>query len=263
MPVAARFARSLLVLFVASMALTLAGSGQDAPATRPAAGGSMVTLKGASGSFAGYLAKPGGSGPHPGVIVVQEWWGLNDQIKGVADRIAAQGYVALAPDLYHGKITTDPEKAHEILRGLDWKQAVSDLGTGMDYLKSLPDVGSRKIGSVGFCMGGGLSLQLALNRSDFSAAVMFYGTPETDPAILKGIACPVLGLFGEEDQGIPREKVETMAKALNEIGKGAEVHTYKKAGHAFFNETRPSYVPEAAEDAWDRTVKFFRANLKE
>ena len=235
----------------------------QAPATRPAAGkGSMITLSGSQGTFAGYLVKPSGAGPFPAVVVIQEWWGLNDQIKGVADRFAAEGYVAIAPDLYHGKVTTDPEKAHEILRGLDSKQAVAELGVAMDALRALPEVGKGKVGSVGFCMGGGLSLQLALSRSDLAAAVMFYGSPETDPAVLQSVACPILGLFGETDQGIPKDKVEAMARILNEKGKGAEVKIYPGAGHAFFNEKRPSYVPEAAADAWKRTLAFFQARLK-
>ncbi len=224
--------------------------------------GKLVELKGPAGAFDGYLVMPEGKGPHPGVIVIQEWWGLNDQIKGVADRLAREGYAAIAPDLYHGKVATDPEKAHELMRGIEDEVALGDLGAALDYLRGLPGVGKGKVGSVGFCMGGGLSLQLALHRSDLAGAVMFYGHPETDPAVLKKVACPVLGLFGQEDEGIPREKVEAMAKGLQEVGKGAEVKIYPGAGHAFFNETRPSYRPEAASDAWKRTLAFLQARLK-
>jgi carboxymethylenebutenolidase len=233
-----------------------------APATRPAHPGALVDLKGTQSAVKAYLVKPAGKGPFPGIVVIQEWWGLNDQIRGVADRLAAQGYAAIAPDLYHGTATADPEKAHELMRGLDEKVALADLGAAIDFLRALPEVGKGRVGSVGFCMGGGLSLQLALHRQDLAGAVMFYGQPETDPALLKGAACPVLGLFGEEDQGIPPDKIEAMEKGLDEAGKGAEVKIYPKAGHAFFNETRPSYRPEAAADAWKRTLAFFQSRLK-
>lgn len=231
---------------------------------KPAAGphrGTLVELK-SQRPMKGYLVKPEGKGPFPGIVVVQEWWGLNNQIKGVADRLAAEGYAAIVPDLYHGKIATDPEQAHVLMRGLDDKEALADLGAAVDYLKSLPEVGSSKIGSVGFCMGGGLSLQLDLNRPDMAGAVMFYGQPESDPARVKKAAGPVLGLFGEQDEGIPKEKVMAMEKALKDAGKGVEVKIYPGAGHAFFNETRPSYNAAAAADAWSRTLAFFKTNLK-
>ena len=252
----ARFAVPAVLL---AAPLLLAADAQ----TRPAAAGrgSLVDLK-TSRPTKGYLVKPSGKGPFPGVVVVQEWWGLNEQIKGVADRLAAEGYVAIVPDLYHGKVATDPEQAHVLMRGLDSKEALADLGVAMDALKSLPEVGSSKIGSIGFCMGGGLSLQLDLNRPDHGGAVMFYGQPETDPAALKKAAGPVLGLFGEQDEGIPKEKVMAMEKGLKEAGKGVEVKIYPGAGHAFFNEKRPSYNAEAAADAWKRTLAFFKANLK-
>ena len=110
-----------------------------APSTQASRRGAMISLKGSQGTLGAYLVKPSGKGPFPAVVVIQEWWGLNDQIKGVADRITAEGYVAVAPDLYHGKVATDPEKAHELMRGLDDKEAVADLGTAMDYLRSLPE----------------------------------------------------------------------------------------------------------------------------
>jgi carboxymethylenebutenolidase len=245
----------------AILAMDAQGLRADAAATRPARQGSVVKVPVSGGAIDGYLARPAGKGPFPAVVVIQEWWGLNDQIRGVADRLAAEGFVAIAPDLYHGEATTDPEKAHELSRGLDPAVAVQELGAAMEYLRTLPEVGTSKIGSVGFCLGGRLSLALALERSDLSGAVIFYGSPETDPARLRNAACPILGLFGEEDRGIPRERVETMAKGLKEAGKEVEIHFYPKAGHAFFNETRPSHVPEAAADAWKRTLTFFRARL--
>ena len=252
----------------AVMGVTVAACGVPTPAwcsaaTQPSHPGKIVTLKGSREPYTGYLAQPPGKGPFPGVVVVIEWWGLNDQIRGVADRLASAGYVALVPDLYYGRVTADPEKAHELMRGLDEKVALKDLGSAVDYLRSLPVVGSSKIGSIGFCMGGGISLRLAFQGANLAGAVMFYGQPETDPAVLKTASCPVLGLFGAEDQGIPADKVEAMAKGLKEVGKGAEVKTYPGAGHAFFNETRPSYNQAASEDAWKRTLAFFAANLKQ
>ena len=251
-------------LGTALLALVMASPAWCAASTQPASHpGKIVKLKGSREPFNGYLVEPKGKGPFPAVIVIMEWWGLNDQIKGVADRLAKAGYVALVPDLYYGTATTDPEKAHELMRGLDQKEALADLGSAMNYLRSLPEVGKSHIGSLGFCMGGGLSLQLALSRPDLSGAVMFYGTPDTDPLDLDKAACPVLGFFGAEDQGIPVAKVEEMAKELNEVGEGADVKIYPGAGHAFFNESRPSYNAEAAADAWTRTLTFFNARLKE
>ena len=252
------------ILGTAFLALLLASPAWCATSTQPASHpGKMVKLKGSREPFNGYLVEPKGKGPFPAVIVIMEWWGLNDQIKGVADRLAKAGYVALVPDLYYGQVTADPEKAHELMRGLDQKEAITDLGSAMDYLRSLPEVGKSKIGSLGFCMGGGLSLQLALSQPDLSGAVMFYGQPDTDPDDLDKAACPVLGLFGAEDQGIPAAKIQEMAKGLNEVGEGATVKIYPGAGHAFFNETRPSYNAQAAADAWEKTLTFFNATLKE
>lgn len=257
-----RGVRLVLAVLLLLPALPI-GAGPD-PKGAPAAArrGALVDLKSGGKPLQGYLAKPAGKGPFPGVVIVFEWWGLNDQIKGVADRLAAEGYVALIPDLYHGSATDDPEKAHVLVRGLEESEVLSELGSAVSYLKALPEVGSARIGSLGFCVGGGFALQLALSRPDLSGAVMFYGSPETDPAVLKKASCPVLGLFGEEDQGIPADRINAMAKGLKEFGKGAEVKVYPGAGHAFFNEKRPSYNAEAAADAWKRTLAFFKTNLK-
>ena len=259
-PSTPKFLRRVVSLLAILGSLALPSWSDPGSAAKPH--GTVVNLKGNREPFTGYLIKPEGKGPFPAVVVIMEWWGLNDQIRGVADRLAREGYVALVPDLYHGHVTTDPEKAHELLRALDDQDAISELGSAMEYLRSLPEVGKSRIGSLGFCMGGGLSLRLALHRSDLSGAVMFYGQPETDPAELKGAACPVLGLFGEDDQGILHDRIMDMAKGLNRVGKGAEVQIYSAAGHAFFNETRPSYSKEAAEDAWKRTLAFFGKHLK-
>src|SRR6266705_2875609 len=128
----------------------LPGSLAAGPADSSHLKGGRVNLKGRE-PFTGYLAKPEGKGPFPGVIVIQEWWGLNDQIKGVADRLASEGYVALAPDRYHGKLATDPEKAHEIMRGVEEKEALGDLSAALDSLRAQPEVGKRKVGAIGFC----------------------------------------------------------------------------------------------------------------
>src|SRR5512140_1070809 len=231
--------------------------------TRPAGAGSDITLHTPQGDVKAYVARPQGTGPFPGVIVVHEWWGLNPQIRGVADRLAAQGYVAIAPDLYHGRVAVDPEKAHELMRGVSAPAAVADLRAAAAELRASPQVGQKPVGILGFCMGGGLALQTALSGEPLQACAIFYGAPlVTDRTQLKKMPCPVLAMFGAEDEGLPADTVRAFQQALTDDGKKAEVKIYDKAGHAFMNETRPSYRPEAAADAWSRLQKFLADNLK-
>ena len=150
-----------------------------------------------------YLAVPDSGGPHPALVVIHEWWGLNDWVKEQAQKFAEQGYVALAVDLYRGKVAYDPNLAHELSRGLPQDQAIRDLKAAFDYLASRPDVRHDKIGSVGWCMGGGFSLLLAVNEPKLAACVVNYGSMPTDKDDIQRIQAPVLGNFGAEDRGIP------------------------------------------------------------
>ena len=209
-----------------------------------------------------FVAWPGGGEPAPGIVVVQEWWGLNAQIRDVGRRLAEQGYVAIVPDLYHGKVADDPERAHELVRGLVDERALADLTAAVRWLRAEPRTASAKIGVIGFCMGGGLSEKLALSNSEISAAVMFYGTPETDPAKLAPLHAPLQGHFGANDEGIPVERVKQLEGALKRLGKTGEFYVYPNAGHAFMHEGRDSYRADAAKLAWDRTLAFLSKYLK-
>jgi carboxymethylenebutenolidase len=152
--------------------------------------------------FRAYLVQPDSAGPHPALILIHEWWGLNDQIKGEARKFAVQGFVALAPDLYHGSVTGDPSMAHELMRGLPQDRAVRDLKAAFAFLAARADVNKEKIGSVGWCMGGGFSLQLAVNEPKLAACVVYYGAMPTSAEDIQKIQAPVLGNFGAEDRGI-------------------------------------------------------------
>ncbi len=211
----------------------------------------------------GYLAKPDGAGPFPALVLIHEWWGLNPQIREVADQFAREGYVALAVDLYRGRVTNDPSEAHELMRGLPEDQAIRDLKAAVAYLKARSDVRGDKIGSIGWCMGGGYSLALAINQPDLAACVIYYGRLVTDTKLLSQIKAPVLGLFGEEDRGISPSKVRTFERDMREVGKEGQIHIYPGAGHAFANPTRRSYRKAAADDAWKRTKDFFAKFLKQ
>jgi carboxymethylenebutenolidase len=208
------------------------------------------------------VAWPAGKAEAPAVVVVHEWWGLNTQIRGIARRLAQEGYVAIVPDLYHGKVADDPELAHELSRGLDENKAVGDLESAVSWLRSQPRVGKQKIGVVGFCMGGRISQLLALESPQISAAVMFYGRPETDPAVLAKLSAPLLGHFGATDQGIGADQTNALKAGLARAGKVGDVYVYAGAGHAFMNETRPSYHPDASKLAWARTLQFLQKYLK-
>lgn len=222
---------------------------------------STVQYKSGSETITGFLAVPAGKGPFPALVVIHEWWGLNDQTRAEARKFAELGYVALAVDLYRGHVATDRDEAHELSRGLPEDRAVRDLLAAFDYLAARPDVRADRIGSIGWCMGGGYSLQLALNQPKLAATVIYYGRLVTDPATLKKIKAPILGLFGEEDRGITPDSVREFEKALKKLNHPAEIHLYPGAGHAFANPTQPSYREGAAKDAAERTQAFLKNNL--
>lgn len=218
---------------------------------------------GADGADApGYLARPGDGGPHPGVVVIQEVWGLDEHIKDVTRRFANEGFVAVAPDLYRGKIAIDIEEARKIRMEMQFDQAMLDLQGALDYLKGRDDVAPKKLGVIGFCMGGSLTQQIALQSADVGAAAAYYGgRGAPSPEEMAAIRCELLALYGEEDQGIPQETVDALRGALERAGRPHEIVVYPGAPHAFFNDTRPSYRDEAAQDAWRRTLALFRRAL--
>ena len=226
--------------------------------------GKFVNFPSASGTARGYLALPDDkNAKHPAVVVIQEWWGLNDWVIQQADRFAKQGYVALAVDLYRGKVATTQEEAHELMRGLPEDRAVADLKSGFNLLAARGDVDPARIGVIGWCMGGGYALDLTIAEPRLAASVINYGHLVTDPATIARINPPILGNFGGEDRGIPPADVEAFANAVKAAGKSIDVKIYPGAGHAFMNpNNKGGYVPEAANDAWTRIDAFFAKRLR-
>jgi carboxymethylenebutenolidase len=225
--------------------------------------GTTVHFASTPGEGSGYLAEPGGKGKHPAIIVIQEWWGLNDWIKENADRFAKDGYVALAPDLYRGKSTSDPNEAHELMRGLPEDRAMADLKGAFKYLESRKDVDAQRIAVIGWCMGGGYALNLGIDEPKLAGIVINYGHLVTNPNTIRSIKPPILGNFGAEDRGIPPKDVHEFEQALTKDGKVADIKIYDKAGHAFMNpNNKGGYVKEDADDAWKRIDAFLRKTLK-
>jgi carboxymethylenebutenolidase len=210
----------------------------------------------------GYLAQPADGQAHPGVVVIQEWWGLVPHIKDVAERFARAGFVALAPDLYHGQAADEPDEARKLAMALDANRAVQEIAAAARYLKKLQNVAPQKVGVVGWCMGGGLSLSTAAHHADLiGAAVAFYGRPLTASDTAK-LQVPVLGLYAEHDHGIPVEAVHAFEAEMQQQNVPHEVHLYPGTSHAFFNDTRPQiYQAAAAQDAWQKTLAWFRKYL--
>jgi carboxymethylenebutenolidase len=222
-----------------------------------------ITLPSGSETLAGYLALPESGGKHPAVVVIHEWWGLNDWIKEQTRKLAENGYVALAVDLYRGQVAYDPSLAHELMRGMPEDRAVRDLKAAFDYLAAREDVNKEKIGSLGWCMGGGFSLLLAVNEPRLAACVVNYGAMPTDAAAIQQIQAPVLGNFGADDRGIPPSAVEAFESAMKTAHKSIDLKVYPGAGHAFENPTNKlGYREAAAADAWARTLTFLDHNLK-
>lgn len=228
----------------------------------PARDTARIHLGPAEGGTDAFVAWPAGRGEAPAIIVIHEWWGLNAQIRGVARRLAQEGYVAIVPDLYHGRVAGDAEMAHELSRGLDEERALGDLAAAVTWLRGQPRVGRSRIGAVGFCMGGRLSQLYALRGNALSAAVMYYGRPETDAKAISALRIPLQGHFGGDDQGIGPDQIEALRAALAKAGRSSEIYVYPGAGHAFMHEGRPSHRPDAARQAWARMLQFFQKHLK-
>lgn len=228
-----------------------------------AADGKTVSYKSGDETVQALLYTPVGKGPFPGIIVIHEWWGLNDWVKDQASKLADQGYAALAIDLYRGKVATTPDMAHEIMRGVPEDRAKRDLHAAFEFLQSQPTVKKDRIGAIGWCMGGGYSLDVALQEPTLAADVINYGHLATDPEALKKISAPILGLFGGQDRGITPDDVHKFETAMKQAGKKIDVRIYDDAGHGFENPSnKDGYRAADAADTWKRTVEFLADTLK-
>jgi len=228
-----------------------------------AADGKTVSYKSGDETVQGQLYTPPGKGPFPALIVVHEWWGLNDWVKDQASKLSDQGYVTLAVDLYRGKVATTSDEAHEIMRGVPEDRARRDLHAAFSFLAAQPNVKKDRIGSIGWCMGGGYALGVALEEPTLAATVINYGHLATDTDAMKKINAPILGLFGAQDRGITPDDVHKFEASMKQLGKKIDVKIYDDAGHAFENPgNKDGYRPADAADAWKRTVDFLAATLK-
>ena len=222
-----------------------------------------VSYKSGDETVQAVLYTPAGKGPFPAILVIHEWWGLNDWVKDQAAKLADQGYVALAIDLYRGKVATTPDAAHEIMRGVPEDRAKRDLHAAFEFLQSQPNISKDRIGAIGWCMGGGYALDVALEEPTLAADVIAYGHLATDPEALKKIHAPILGLFGGQDQGISPDDVRKFEASIKQLGKKIDIKIYDDAGHGFENpNNQAGYRPDDAADAWKRTVSFLAENLK-
>lgn len=225
--------------------------------------GRMVEFPSNGSTASGYLSMPAG-GPGPGLVVIQEWWGLNDQIKRTADRLAEAGFAALVPDLYHGRVVGfhEPDEAGKAMMALDESRAAKELRGAVDYLLSSGEAKGEYVGTVGYCMGGALAITLAASHDKVRAVVCFYGVPGPDTDLSK-IAGAVLGHFGDHDEYASPEAVLKLTEGLDAAQVTHTFHTYPGGHHAFANEDRPEvYNPEADKLSWQRSLEFLRQNLQ-
>ncbi len=218
----------------------------------------VVSFSSEAGPASGHLTRPGTE--KPGVIVIQEWWGLVPHVKDVCGRFATQGFVALAPDLYHGKQTLDAKEAQHLMEGLDWARAAKDMAGAVKHLREKE--GCTKVGVVGFCMGGALAM-IAAATAGVDAYAAYYGFPPAGAAPVDRITAPGIIFFGEKEEYFSVPDAKKFAEEQRAKGREAEVVVYPGAGHAFFNDTRPEvYHSVAANDAWKRTLALFGRALR-
>jgi carboxymethylenebutenolidase len=207
----------------------------------------------------GFLAKPAGQGEFPGIVMIHEWWGLNDNIKEMAEKLASHGYVVLAVDLYNGDVATTSDQARQLITSFDIDAGIQNMNYAASYIRENHNV--EKLGSIGWCFGGGQSLNLALNNQDMDATVIYYGSLVTEQESLSSIKWPVLGIFAELDQGIPVESVNSFESSLDDLNIPNEIHIYPGVNHAFANPSGDRYAPDESKDAWQKTLEFLESNL--
>ena len=220
-----------------------------------------VSFKSKRGSdVSGELAEPSGTGKVPTVIVLQEWWGINDHIRDLTRRLAKEGFLVVAPDLYHGKSAKDAEEAARLMNELDTLDAVKDIAGSVVFLKEHPR-SNGKVGVVGFCMGGALAFAAACHIEGLGAVAPFYGIPSAEKVDYAKVTAPIMGHFAKKDEWCTVAGAEAVRKQLHEHGHAMDLHVYD-AQHAFVNDTRPDvYDATNAKLAWDRTVAFFKKHL--
>ncbi len=220
----------------------------------------MVKFSSKAGQLGGAIAEPAGTNHVGGVVVIQEWHGLNDQMKGKVDRFAKEGFLALCPDLYHGKVATNDQEAASLMNQLDWGHAVADIGAAAAHLRGHAR-SNGKVGVLGFCMGGALAFAAALNVDGLACAVPFYGLPQIPPEKLANIKIPVQAHFAKTDEWAKASVAEEIQKKIRAAGGHMDLFVYD-AGHAFMRETDPSkYDAPSAKLAWERTLDFLRKQL--
>jgi carboxymethylenebutenolidase len=255
-----------------TLARTAQAHAHDSPVATPAAttpptarvAGKTVIYGRVEGQpVAGFLVRPvGAAGPLPGLIVIHEWWGLNDNVRDEAARLAAEGYVVLAVDLYGGTQATEPRDAMKLSQQLTANPGPAELNLHAAYAYLDKVEQAPRIGTIGWCLGGRWSLRTALILPDkVDATVIYYGTVKADDADLARLQMPVLGFFGSKDRVVPAPTVKAFEAAMQRLGKNVDVHMYEGADHAFANPSGTAYEPQAAEDAWRRTTAFLRENL--
>lgn len=224
--------------------------------------GKEVSYKSGNDTVKGVLYMPQGKGPFPALVVIHEWWGLAPWVKEQAAKLADQGYAALAIDLYRGKLATTPDEAHELMRGVPSDRAHTDLLAAAEYLRSQKDIDPKRVGDIGWCMGGGYALELAIADPKLKAAAIHYGHLASEPDTLKKINAAVLGIFGGKDRGIPPADAQKFEQQMKSLGKTVAVHLFPDAGHAFENpDNKAGYRADDAAKAWELTIAFFKQHL--
>lgn len=225
----------------------------------------MVKLEANGTGAVGYLVRPDDNTQHPGVVLIQEWWGIEPHVREVAQRLASEGFVVLVPDLYHGKVATEPNEAQKMMMTMrgNLEQAIKEINGSLEYLKGLANVEPKKLGIMGFCVGGFLTLTVASRNQDLGAVVPWYpGGYDPAPADVEKVNAPVLAIFGGQDQSISTEQVHKIEQVYKEAGKDIQVLVYPEAGHAFLNPDHGMGNSEAAADAWPKAVSFLKQHLK-
>jgi carboxymethylenebutenolidase len=232
------------------------------PLPESAVDSAVVSFAAYGSDASGYVARPKGVGVFPAVVVIQEWWGLDDHIKSVARRFAEAGFVAVAPDLYRGQVAKEPNDAQRLVMAVQMPQALRDIQSAVNYITAQPYAAPKVAGVVGFCFGGGLAMQMAYQGQNVGAVATFYGASVSpSDADLKQVRVPIIGFYGGDDHSIPADRIAHWYDTLIADGKIAESHTYAGAPHAFFNDTRTSYNAAAAQDSWSRVQNWFHHYL--